>query len=91
MTTQEIHFKLIHMLTEYDRKQELKPHHNRYAMGHYCTAVQAIEDDLGAGKGIRRAILSHLCGNLADKALKIVGEPKMTEQEKRGSLADYGY
>ena len=37
--------RILHALTEYDRKQSLKKHYNPYALGIYCGALNDWEND----------------------------------------------
>lgn len=84
--------KLLHAVTEYDRKQSAKQGYNPYALSHYLGAInERILPAIAEGKSTRQAILGAMCGQLANICLKVAGEPRMTDAEKRGSLADYGY
>lgn len=87
-----LHDKLLHAVTEYDRKQSTKRGHNMYALSHYLGALnQRVLPMIEQGVPVRQAILKGFCGRLADVCLRAVGEPKSTDAEQRGSLADYGY
>jgi hypothetical protein len=88
----DTHDKLLHAVTEYDRKQSTKKGYNMYALSHYCGAInQRVIPAINQGVPIRKAILMGFCGRLADVCLRAVGEPKTTDAEQRGSLSDYGY
>lgn len=86
MTPEQVHTLVIHMLTQYDRKQAGKRNYNPYALAHYCRAAQEIEQDMHDGLPMRKAIVGHLCGRLLDLALKAVGESKSTNEEQRMKL-----
>ena len=87
-----LHDKLLHTITEYDRKQSTKRGYNMYALSHYLGALnQRVLPMIEQGVPVRQAILKGFCGRLADVCLRAVGEPKSTDAEQRGSLADYGY
>lgn len=79
-----LHDKLIHAVTEYDRKESTKRFYNRYALPQYIGAVQHITDEIAKGYSVRSAILNNLLGRLADVCLKAAGEPKTTREEKFG-------
>jgi len=74
---------LVHALTAYDRKQPIRPGYNRFALGHYMKAIQAIMEELDAGTPPRQAITHNLCGRLLDVALKSIGEPESSMDEQR--------
>ena len=73
---------LIHAVTEYDRKQEKRPHHNSYALPQYFTAIDEAMELIKKGHGIRRALTTVFCGALLDITLKAIGETKSTHQEQ---------
>ena len=88
----DTHDKLLHAVTEYDRKQSTKRGYNHYALAQYLGAINdRIIPAFESGTPIRQAILKGFCGRLADVCLRAVGEPKTTDAEQRGSLSDYGY
>lgn len=80
-----IHFRLVHAVTEYDRKQSTKKSYNRYALGMYLQAVQSVESWLGEDSRhtLRQAIVRYFNGRLMDACLAAIGEPKGTLQEHR--------
>lgn len=78
------HLKMMHAVTEYDRKQQGKPGYNIYALPQYLGAVQGITEDIEAGTDMRRAVLSHVSGRLATVVLKSLGMPAITPDEARG-------
>jgi hypothetical protein len=78
-----LHFKLVHAVTEYDRKQSTRRGYNIWALPQYLGACEAAEADIAAGKPLRKAIVSNFCGRLLDAVLKAVGESKATDLEQR--------
>jgi hypothetical protein len=79
------HMKMLHAVTEYDRKQAPKPGYSIYALPQYLAAVQRITDDIADGHPTRQAILARLSGRLATAVLKSVGLPAITRHEARGA------
>ena len=79
-----LHFKLSHAVTEYDRKQQGKRGYNVYALSHYLGAVNDVEDAVKSGKSLRSALVSNFNGRLLDACLKAVGELTSTSLEQRG-------
>jgi len=75
------HAKLLHVLTEYDRKQSAKPYYNHYALGHYMGALHQVDSEAKHGS-LRTAIISHFLPPLTNKLLKAAGEPGMTQEER---------
>ena len=76
-----IGLKLVHAVTEYDRKQESKRGYNPHALPIYLSAVQSVIDAMDAGKTVRQAILANFSDRLLDACLKAVGEAKATDAE----------
>ena len=79
-----IHAKLFNAVTEFDRKQAKKLFYNRYALGHYCAALERVNEAMDAGASLREAILANFLGRLLSAVLKAAGEPDFTIDEKRG-------
>lgn len=79
-----LHYKLVHAVTEYDRKQSAKRGYSIYALAHYIGAIQRVSDEIAKGYSVRSAILNNLTGRLCDVCLKVAGEPKQTRDEMRG-------
>lgn len=70
--------KLIMAATEYDRKEEKKPNHNRYALPQYFEAINDVMEMIESGKTLRVAITACFCGRIATALLKAVGESAYT-------------
>jgi hypothetical protein len=78
-----IHFKLVHAVTEYDRKQSTRKHYNIYALAQYLQAIERVDSEIPA-KGLRAALTGNFNGRLLDVCLKAVGLPTSTVEEQRG-------
>ncbi len=76
--------KLIHAVTEYDRKQSTKRGYNHYALGQYFQRIDEICADIEAGADSRKAIVAGFSGRLADACLKAVGQSATTREENIG-------
>jgi hypothetical protein len=78
------HDKLLHAVTEYDRRQSTRKGYNRWALPQYLGAInESIMPDIENGASLRQALVSHLNGRLLDVCLKAVGEPPSTREEQR--------
>jgi exonuclease VII small subunit len=70
----ELHFRLVNIVTEYDRRQSKRANYNRYALGHYMnsvhTIVAAVETD---GLPLERALKLGFCGSLLKHVAKKLG------------------
>ncbi len=86
MTTTE---KLIHAVTEYDRKQSTKRGHNRYALAQYLARIELIALDISSGAAPREAVLAGFSGRLADACLRAIGEPITADAENMGGSWTY--
>lgn len=81
--------RLIHALTEYDRRtsaSEAKRGHrvNVYRFAILIQSIDAIEERYdGNGGDLRAAILRHSCGRFASALLKGAGLPTLTKEEAR--------
>jgi len=83
MIEPRIRQKILNALTEFDRKASKRAGHNRYALGHYCKALQSVETDLAHGApSLRIAILVNFNDRLLDAVLRAIGEPEFTPQER---------
>jgi hypothetical protein len=80
MTT---HDKLLHAITEHDRRERAKRYYNPNALGLYMRALHQADADTANGLSIRHALVANFCGSLLDKLLKAVGEAKSTDREQR--------
>jgi len=76
--------KLLHAVTEYDRRESKKPSYNRYALPQYLARIAEIDADIQRGADVRRAIVAGFSGRLADRCLKAVGLDKTSDEEQRG-------
>lgn len=79
--TEPIKDKLIHAVTDYDRKQSTKPGHNPYALGIYFERVDAICADIDAGADPRAAIVAGFTGRLVASCLRELGLPPWTKAD----------
>ena len=72
-------------VTEYDRAQSTREGYNRYALGMYLQAVQAVEDWVKESPRhtLRQGIVRYFSGRLIDVCLHAVGEVKATREELR--------
>ena len=86
-----LHDTLIHAVTEYDRRQSTRKGYNRCALGQYFLRIDEVEADIAAGSTPRQAIIAGFLGQLADKLLKAIGEPKRTEEEINHQNIGWGY
>ena len=78
-----LHTRLVHALTRYDRQQETRKGYNPYALGIYMQTIKRIEYNTTQGIDLRVALCKHLSGRLLDCALKACGLPKATREESR--------
>ena len=73
------HQKMLHVVTQYDRRQEAKAqknpkaYYNQYALPQYLGAVSRVHDDMKAGKSAADAINNHMNGALARSVHKALG------------------
>lgn len=82
----DVHAKLLHAATEYDRKQSTRKGYNRFALGHYCRALQNVRTRAGLGHDLRDSIITEFCGILCDRMLKAASLPIMTDSEAKHGL-----
>jgi hypothetical protein len=80
-----LHNKLIHAVTEFDRKQSKKPHYNLYALAQYIGRVQEVTADIAEGANPREAITAAFSGRLLAVCLKAASLDKATTEEIRGT------
>jgi hypothetical protein len=76
--------KLLHQVTEYDRRQQGKRGYNMWALPQYLGALEQVQEDLDKGVTVRKALTSNFCGRLLDRLLKAAGELPSTLEEQRG-------
>lgn len=81
-----IHKTLVHVLTEYDRKQSKKKSYNYNALGLYFQRLEDVEKDIAAGADVRAAIVAGFSGRLADTCLRSLGLPITTKEEAFGGM-----
>jgi hypothetical protein len=82
---QTLNSKLKSFLTEYDRKESTKKHHNPYALGIYFERADDVSADVDAGADLRAAIVAGFTGRLCDFLLKKFGLSLLTKDESFGS------
>lgn len=80
-----LHDKLLHELTEYDRKESTKRGYNRNALGIYMETLQSAMGYIDAGKDVRKVLVGHFCGRLLTKLLKTAGFALDTKADQMGS------
>jgi len=73
--------KLLHTLTEWDRRQQNRKGYNRYALAHYAGALGRVRQRVEAGQPLRESILTEFLGELANKLVRSVGLPAMSKYE----------
>lgn len=79
----DIHGKILHAFTAYDRKQQGKRGYNPYALGHYCKALESVDEAIASGQSPREAIVANFVGRLLDVVLVGCGMAKATDDEHR--------
>lgn len=72
-------------IMKYDREESRKSYYNPYAMPQLLKRVTDVVADIDRGANPREAIIAGFNGRVADLALKAVGLPRATPDEKRGS------
>ena len=78
--------KLIHILTEYDKKQSRKKDYNRHALGQYVERADLICKDIEAGTSFRSAIIKGFNDRLVDFILRKFDLPTTTTEETNSSF-----
>lgn len=68
-----VHHKLTHALTEYDKKQSGKKSYNIHALPIYLERVEAVTKDIAAGADPRAAVIAGFSGSLQRICLKACG------------------
>jgi hypothetical protein len=82
--TIEMRFKLLHAVTEYDRKQSTGKGYNRYALANYLAAVEDVTNAVNCGSTRRDALVSRFNGRLLDVCLKSLNMDRSTREEQMG-------
>ena len=86
MTTKD---KILHAVTELDRRASTRKGHNPHALGIYFQRVDEICADIDNGADPRAAILAGFSGRVADACLKALNLPLSTTEEARGGRLYY--
>ena len=73
--------KMIHAVTEYDKKQQKKQYYNKFALPQYIRGVNDAYQMMPKA-GIRLSLFAIFNNRLLNCVLKSVGEPKVTKEEK---------
>lgn len=81
--------KLIHALTEYDRKQSKRRAYNPHALGIYFNRLDEVCADIDRGASVRQALLNGFNDRLLDVCLKAVGEPLYTRDQMHAQSIYY--
>ena len=71
--------RLVFALTEWDRKESVKRHHNPYALGIYLARAEQIESDIASGADPAQAVAAGFSGPLLrflQKRLALAGLPE---------------
>lgn len=84
--TSEERFKLVHAVTEYDRKQSARKSYNRYALAQYLGAVENASNAINCGTCRREALVDYFNGRLLDVCLKALNLDPSSRQEQMGGL-----
>ncbi len=76
---------MAHIVTAYDIKESTKRSYNRYAIGMYLGAAQAVCAELQANPELetRKVIIAHFNGRLCDMILRGLGFNPQTKDELR--------
>jgi alkyl hydroperoxide reductase subunit AhpC len=75
--------KLVHAVTEHDRKAAKGKRYNMWALPQYLRAIDEAMFLIDDGLSVRAALCQHFSGRLLDAVLKAVGETKSTDAEQR--------
>lgn len=73
--------KLIHAVTQYDRKQSTKRGYNPHALGIYFEWIDEVCADIERGAPIRESVMAGFNDRLLDVCLRALGLPACTEKE----------
>lgn len=69
----DIRPRLLHIVTEYDRRQSKRKGYNPYALAHYCRAIGNVMEAIGNGEPIEQALKHGFCGSLLRHVAKKLG------------------
>lgn len=88
MTTnqEQIRARLIHAVTEYDRRASGRRGYNPNALGIYMERVDEVVADIAKGATPRKALCAGFNDRLLDHCLKAIGEPPFKPNEIDGPL-----
>jgi hypothetical protein len=81
--------KILHAVTEFDRRASTRKGHNPHALSIYFERVAQICEDIDNGADEREAILAGFSGRVADACLKAIGLPISTTEEARSGRVYY--
>ena len=81
--------KILHAVTEFDRRASAREGHNPHALGIYFQRVNEICADIDNGADPRAAILAGFSGRVADTCLKALNLPISTTEEARSGRLYY--
>ena len=84
-----INDKMVHAVTEWDRKQITKRGYNPYALGIYLQRVDEVSKDIEKGTDPRKAIAAGFSDRLVDFILKQCGLTQLTVDEHRNAPLTY--
>ncbi len=82
---EQLHSRMAHIVTAYDIKESTKRGYNRYAIGMYLGAVQAVCLELKENPELetRKVIIAHFNGRLCDTILSGLAFNPQTKDERR--------
>lgn len=81
--------KLVHAVTEWDRKQSAKRHYNPYGLGIMLERVDEVASIIERGGDARTEIMAGFNDRLLDHLLRSVGLPTATISEHRNGQLTY--
>lgn len=81
--------KLLHALTEHDRKESKKKGHNIHFLGVAIGRLDEIMPRIEQGENIRQVLLTSFNDRLLSRLLNAVGEEDFTLEEKQSQSLTY--
>ncbi len=81
--------KLVHAVTEWDRKQSTKRHYNPYGLGIMLERVDEVAYAIESGRDARIEIIAGFNDRLLDHVLRSVGFPIASVAEHQNSHPVY--